>query len=229
MMKKTAIILFAHLPDFEARVKSFSGFSSKKATQKVSRVLTQHFYQLTKQTTADSFLIDSYHQKGKSFGERITNAFADVYAKGYENVICIGNDCPELDLTQLQTAVNTVEKGNIVLGPTIDGGSYLMGIPKSEFNKKDFIGVKWQSSKTYQNLLKSFDQSLITELQILSDIDSEKDLDKYQNRNKLVSILIHLIAQFNYRLLSSKSCIYIPQTIFRNNLFRGPPTPASSF
>ena len=88
-MDKTAIILFANLPDFEARAKSFSGFSSKKATQKISSVLTQHFYSLAKQTSADSFLIDSYHQKGKSFGERITNAFADIYAKGYENIICI--------------------------------------------------------------------------------------------------------------------------------------------
>ena len=35
-MNKTAIILFANLPDFEARAKSFSGFSSKKATQKMN-------------------------------------------------------------------------------------------------------------------------------------------------------------------------------------------------
>ncbi|HET8829174.1 MAG TPA: hypothetical protein VFM79_07515, partial [Pelobium sp.] len=78
-MTKTAIILFADLPDFEARAKSFSGFSSQKATRKISSILTHHFYALAQKTTAKTFLIDSFKQKGKSFGEKITNAFAAIY------------------------------------------------------------------------------------------------------------------------------------------------------
>src|SRR6476661_6282352 len=119
-MIKTAIILFADLPEFEARVKSFSANSSKKATQLISNTLTHHFFDLVQQTTVDSFLIDSYHQKGKNFAERITSAFIDVYAKGYNNVICIGNDCPSLTLAHLEAAIKETEKGKVVLGPAKD-------------------------------------------------------------------------------------------------------------
>ena len=224
-MNKTAIILFAHLPDFEARVKSFSGFSSKKATQKISSVLTQHFYKLANQSTADSFLIDSYHQKGKSFGERISNAFADVYAKGYENVICIGNDCPELNLTQLQSAIIAVEKGNVVLGPTQDGGSYLMGIPKRDFNKSGFNAVKWQTKQTFKSLNSLFknNKSSIIKTQVLIDIDNSKDLSSYISVNFLVKIILSIVKKFE-----PKDTLYLPTSFLslilsQTLLFRGPP------
>jgi glycosyltransferase A (GT-A) superfamily protein (DUF2064 family) len=198
-MNKTAIILFANLPEFEARAKSFSAYSSQKATQQISQVLTQHFYQLAQQSSADSFLVDTYHQKGKSFGERITNAFIDIYAKGYENIICIGNDCPELNSNQLQNAINLVEQGNVVLGPTLDGGAYLMGIPKNKFNCSTFLNVKWQSIKTYQNLKQVFN-NFVTELSLQVDIDSVEDLKTNYANNSLINVLRHLILSFKNKL-----------------------------
>jgi glycosyltransferase A (GT-A) superfamily protein (DUF2064 family) len=221
-MNKTAIILFANLPDFEARVKSFSGFSSKKATQRISSVLTQHFYNLAKQSTADSFLIDSYHQKGKSFGERISNAFADVYAKGYENVICIGNDCPELNLTQLQTAVEAVENGNVVLGPTQDGGSYLMGVPKCQFNYTNFLSVKWQSNKTYNGLKKIFNTYFL-ELSLEIDIDSAKHIKSNSVNNKLIKFLKHLIFSFKEQLSITFNFTIIEFFYVDRNSLKAPP------
>ncbi|MDA9555087.1 DUF2064 domain-containing protein, partial [Pelobium sp.] len=142
MKMKTAVILFAHLPEFEAKTKSLSFYQSKKATQKLSSVLTKHFYSLAKQTSAETFLIDTYHQKGKTFGERISHAFENVYAKGFENVICIGNDCPALDFNQLENAIEEVESGNPILGPAEDGGAYLIGIPKTLFDAKRFENIK---------------------------------------------------------------------------------------
>ncbi len=226
-MNKTAIILFAHLPEFEARAKSLSGYSSQKATEKLSGILTRHFYNLSKKTTAETFLIDTYLQKGKSFGERIANAFADVYAKGYENVICIGNDCPTLNLEQLQNAVFETEKGNVVLGPTQDGGAYLIGIPKSQFNNVEFLNVKWQSRKTFKDLSKSFDHKIVVELYLLTDIDSENDLLKYSNRNNLVLILLNEIARFLQKLNPRSYFIFIHNFIFKNIYFRGPPSPTN--
>ena len=224
-MNKTAIILFAHLPEFEARAKSMSAISSKKATQKISIALTQHFYTLAKQTSAETFLIDTYHQKGKTFGERITNAFVDVFAKGYENVICIGNDCPELNLNQLQNAISETEKGNVVLGPTRDGGAYLIGIPQNQFEKKGFNAVKWQSKKTFQNLITLFKtlKSIVFKTQILSDIDTGKDLSTYFKENLLVRVLLSIIIK-----LKSKNTLYLQISFLRLILsqmlfFRGPP------
>lgn len=197
-MNKTAIILFANLPEFEARAKSFSAYSSQKATQQISQVLTQHFYKLAQQSSADTFLIDSYHQQGKSFAERITNAFNATYAKGYEHVICIGNDCPSLNLNLLENAIEQVENNKIVLGPTKDGGAYLIGVPKSQFNASAFEQIKWQSSQTYQSL-KNLYQSIkadILETETLTDIDQPEDILNSDNKTFIIKLLAQLILNF---------------------------------
>ena len=197
-MNKTAVILFADLPEFEARAKSFSAYSSQKATQQISKILTHHFYQLAQQTSADAFLIDSYHQQGKSFAERITNAFSETYAKGYENVICIGNDCPSLTLNLLENAIKEVESNKIVLGPTKDGGAYLIAIPKNQFNTSAFTQVKWQSTQTYNNL-KNLYQSVkadILETEILIDIDKPEDILNSDDSTYIIKLLVQLIINF---------------------------------
>jgi glycosyltransferase A (GT-A) superfamily protein (DUF2064 family) len=198
MFNKTAIILFANLPEFEARAKSLSAFSSQKATRQISTVLTQHFYQLAEKSTADAFLIDSYLQKGKSFANRITNAFTDIYSKGYENVICIGNDCPSLTLTHLQAAIEQLETGKVVLGPTKDGGAYLIGIPKKYFNAASFSQIKWQSNKTYQGLkyLYRTTKASVLETETLTDIDKPEDILKEINKTSFIKLLAQLVLNF---------------------------------
>lgn len=197
-MNKTAVILFASLPEFEARVKSFSAYSSQKATQQISTVLTQHFYHLVEQSNADAFLIDSYLQKGKKFSDRITNAFTDIYAKGYENVICIGNDCPSLTLNHLQTAIEQVETGKVVLGPTKDGGAYLIGIPKNYFDAASFSQIKWQNKKTYLGLKNLYQTSKATvlETETLIDIDKPEDILNANHRTFIIKLLVQLIINF---------------------------------
>jgi glycosyltransferase A (GT-A) superfamily protein (DUF2064 family) len=221
-MTKTAIILFAHLPEFEARAKSMSAISSKKATQKISIALTQHFYSLAKQTTADTFLIDTYHQKGKSFGERITNAFTEVYAKGYENVICIGNDCPELNLNQLQNAISETEKGNVVLGPTSDGGAYLIGIPKKSFEKTSFLNIKWQKRKTFKDL-KTLYHSSITELEIFTDLDSANSISSQNPKNRVIRLLNQIIQNFKSNLEVVKNPFILDFFFINRAFLKGPP------
>ncbi len=220
-MKKTAIILFADLPDFEARRKSFGDFSSKKVTQKLSYLLTQHFYKIAQQTSAQTFLIDSYHQRGNSFGERISNAFKDVYAKGFDHVICIGNDCPDLGLNNLQNAITQTEAGNIVLGPTFDGGTYLIGIPKQKFNSQSFEQIRWQSKNTLTDLKVLFNNDLV-ELSVFSDVDKPKDFFLYE-KNPLIKRLLVIINSF-------KTCYKIKINLQRpvffwvdSSFLKGPP------
>ncbi|MBD3750200.1 MAG: DUF2064 domain-containing protein [Sphingobacteriales bacterium] len=202
-MKKTAIILFAHLPEFEAKTKRFSGLSSQKVTQKISKYLTNHFYQLSKKTEAEVFWVDTFHQQGESFGERISNAFADVYSKGFENVICIGNDCPDLKLSELQKAIEITSSGKVILGPTTDGGAYLIGIPKALFQKEKFEAIQWQSSQTYQQLLNIFKFSAeIEQIGTKIDLDCENDLNKLDHTNVIARVILQII-----RLFQNQNCI----------------------
>ena len=57
-------------------------------------------------------------------------AFKDVFDKGYESLLIIGSDCFELTTNNIEDAFSKLEKNDIVIGPSNDGGYYLLGMKK---------------------------------------------------------------------------------------------------
>lgn len=66
-------------------------------------------------------------QRGEGLGERLANAHAD--AAGAGGVIQVGMDTPQLLVADYLDAGRTVELGSIVIGPAVDGGWWLLGLP----------------------------------------------------------------------------------------------------
>lgn len=216
-MSKTAILIFSHVPEIEARIKDFAGL---KNTRRISSFLTKHFIQLAQSTTRDTFWHNSLAQEGNSFGERLAHAFESFYAKGYDAVVCIGNDCPELHGKILDHAIQEVENGKTILGPTKDAGAYLIAIPKKAFCKQDFLKVKWQSNYTYEHLKLIFQQEELVELIALQDVNHLSDF--YQiKKNKLAKTCLEFICNalentfYHYTFNKQKS--------IRNYDFKAPP------
>ena len=96
--------------------------------------------------------MDSSNQTGNSFGERLANAFENIYSKGFDRVIAIGNDTPSLSSETITTAENGLNNNEVVLGPSSNGGVYLIGISKKAYNRSTFLQVSWQTSRVYQDL-----------------------------------------------------------------------------
>jgi rSAM/selenodomain-associated transferase 1 len=117
-----------------------------------------------------------HKQKGDNLGMRMLNAAKFAESKGYDKSIIIGTDSPNLPLEYIQDAVRGLNKADIVIGPTTDGGYYLIGFKKPCVNI--FQGVKWSLdrvfSKTKANLLKKKKKLLI--LKSWYDIDRPEDL-----------------------------------------------------
>ena len=69
-------------------------------------------------------------QQGAELGERLHNSFAQCFAAGYTSVLAIDSDTPNLPTAYLQQAVDLIAtpQTDIVLGPTEDGGYYLIGL-----------------------------------------------------------------------------------------------------
>ena len=154
------------------------------------------FNELNKQTIAKVektglpyFHISETEQKGSSFGERYTNAIKQVYAKGFKNVITIGNDSPQLKTAQLLKAANELENKAIVLGPSRDGGYYLLGINESHFNTTLFLKLPWQTSRLTQSItrLLSTKNIEVTLLENLNDIDNIDDAKCFINGFQKIS------------------------------------------
>lgn len=83
-------------------------------------------------------------QSGGDLGERMRNAFAQGFQRGYQQIIAIGADCPELDEACLRRAAGLLAESDVVLGPASDGGYYLIGLRRPE--PRLFAGIEWSTA-----------------------------------------------------------------------------------
>ena len=85
-------------------------------------------------------------QRGDNFGDRLHCTAQDVLAKGFSSVCLIDSDSPTVPAAAYVQAVQELQKpGNrIILGPTLDGGYYLIGlkIPHPE----PFTEISWSTA-----------------------------------------------------------------------------------
>jgi rSAM/selenodomain-associated transferase 1 len=115
-------------------------------------------------------------QTGKDLGERMNNAFADVFRAGYSKAVLIGTDCPELNDAIILEAFDKLDDVDVVIGPAVDGGYYLIGL-KTNCSFL-FQNIKWSTRNVLLetiNKCKSAELLFIL-LQSLRDVDEEKDL-----------------------------------------------------
>ena len=184
--KNTAVLIFANSASTELVQKPFA-----KSTV-LFEVLTTETLDKVKKTKLPYFHFTEKQQFGNTFGERFVNAIQEVYSKGYDNVITIGNDSPQLKTTHLLEACKQLQQGKTVLGPTFDGGFYLMGLHKSNFDASLFKRLPWQRFGLLNRISQLFENSSsrLFRLPVFEDIDTEKDALKLSNFSKSVSITI---------------------------------------
>jgi len=115
-------------------------------------------------------------QLGNTLGERMKNAFAWAFSKGYQRVSIIGTDCFELNQSILKKAFNALTYCDAVMGPAHDGGYYLLGMTK--LFTEVFENKIWSSSSVYSDTQDDFRKHQIKfeVLDTLTDVDEERDL-----------------------------------------------------
>jgi hypothetical protein len=115
-------------------------------------------------------------QSGTDLGERMRNAFEWVLEKGYDKIIIIGSDCFELDEKMIAAAFLKLNDYDIVIGPALDGGYYILGM-QSPF-KNLFENITWSSSSVLNETNKQIEQQKLSLflLPSLNDVDEEKDI-----------------------------------------------------
>ncbi len=82
-----------------------------------------------------------------TFGERLFRAVEDLLKLGYSAVCLIDSDSPTLPATALATAVTELAKpgDRMVLGPSEDGGYYLIGVKQA--HRQLFEDIDWSTEK----------------------------------------------------------------------------------
>lgn len=90
-------------------------------------------------------------QKGRDLGERMYNAFLQIKKLGFFKIAIIGTDSPTLPLIYIKQAFKKLESVDIVIGPSLDGGYYLLGLKKPV--KKLFNKITWSSDRVFNQTL----------------------------------------------------------------------------
>ncbi|HEY7162470.1 MAG TPA: TIGR04282 family arsenosugar biosynthesis glycosyltransferase, partial [Acidobacteriota bacterium] len=114
-----------------------------------------------------------FQQNGLDLGSRLLNAF-EIQFKTYGQIVVIGTDSPDLPSEQIQEAFLSLQNHDAVIGPTDDGGYYLLGL--SEMIPAVFENIPWSTNEVFQ---KSLDQLRGYNIHILKkhyDVDLIEDL-----------------------------------------------------
>ena len=123
-----------------------------------------------------------FPQMGESLGERMYMAIQRVLAKDYGSCVLIGTDVPEIKQADLDYAFRLLDVHDIVLGPTQDGGYYLVGMKKSV--REVFEKQTYSHASVLENTAKAAFEAGYTVgfARTLHDIDEKEDISKFRNR-----------------------------------------------
>lgn len=115
-------------------------------------------------------------QHGNDLGERMKNAFQRGFNIGYEKILGIGSDLPNLSSEIIQDAFNVLETTDTVFGPAEDGGYYLLGMKRTV--DEVFDGKAWSTEGLLKQTISDLEMAGIryVKLSTLNDVDTIDDL-----------------------------------------------------
>ena len=116
-------------------------------------------------------------QSGADLGERSYNAIHEAFrTEGCEQAVMIGTDLPTLPLGYLKNAFDLLEDCDVVLGPNVDGGYYLVGMRDKE--DEIFSGIDWGTKDVLRQTLEIVNKKglKLGYLDLWYDVDEPADL-----------------------------------------------------
>ncbi|MBD2204049.1 TIGR04282 family arsenosugar biosynthesis glycosyltransferase [Calothrix sp. FACHB-1219] len=118
-----------------------------------------------------------YQPQGEGdLGDRMARSLSDAFQSGREQVIIIGTDCPGVNSQLLAKAFEQVGSYDLVIGPAIDGGYYLIGLRQLIPNL--FANIDWGTSQVLQQTVNIAEKLNLSKIYLpaLSDVDYPEDL-----------------------------------------------------
>ena len=117
-------------------------------------------------------------QEGNTLGDRMGNAFARALAGGAQRVVIFGSDSPTLPAAFVRQAFASLSSTDLVVGPTEDGGYYLIGCRR--FDPGLFENVEWSTPRVFAQTQANAERLgyRIAVLPPWFDLDAWKDVER---------------------------------------------------
>ncbi len=195
MMNNALLIFVKNLIDGQVKTRLAATLGNKTAIN-IYKKLLRHTHSVTQKIDAEKIVFyadfieeDVWNkeefkkeiQQGIDLGNRMKNAFINAFESGYEKVIIIGTDCPEINKTILKNAFMKLNNLDVVIGPATDGGYYLLGMKK--LYSCLFQNMKWSTDAVLNDTIDLCNKHQLTYFLLpeLTDVDEEKDLINFKN------------------------------------------------
>lgn len=126
-----------------------------------------------------------YPQTGQNLGQRMSQAFQHGFQYGFTKLLIIGSDSPDLTNTQINEALTQLNSYQAVIGPSTDGGYYLLGLKSTTYHQDYFQNINWSTPTVFKETLNKLKNHLqkIKILPTWYDIDTYEDLYNLYQRN----------------------------------------------
>ena len=122
----------------------------------------------------DSLLYAKKKQTGSDLGERMANAFQAGFADGFEKICIIGSDLFDLSQEDIEQAFAKLDTNDVVIGPALDGGYYLLGL--KVMNANIFKDKNWGTATVMKDTLEDLKNLKIHLLEARNDVDVYEDI-----------------------------------------------------
>lgn len=192
-MTKGRLIIFIKKPE-QGRVKTrlAAGIGEEKALQAYYLLLKKTFSEaletsleihlfsdseLPENSLWDHPRIHQHLQDGNDLGEKMQHAFALMFEEDASRPACIiGSDCFEITARIMEQAFERLQDQDMVIGPTHDGGYYLLGM--KALQPVVFQGIEWSTASVFEETVQKMNANRLShaELPVLRDIDYREDL-----------------------------------------------------
>jgi len=194
LSKRIGLIIFIRNPELgkvKTRVAKTAGDEKALA---IYKALLQHTRKVVSKVDCNRYLFYSQEinendnwpssdfnklvQSEGDLGTKMMASFRHVLSE-CDSAIIIGSDCPTLTSRHIEQAINILDKADVVLGPTFDGGYYLLGM--NSLHSAIFQNMQWSTERVFSESVKRLNDNGLTfeTLETLSDIDYEEDWDKW--------------------------------------------------
>jgi rSAM/selenodomain-associated transferase 1 len=124
-------------------------------------------------------------QTGSDLGQKMANAFEYVFRNGTNQALLMGTDFPDLPKKIISDAMHVLKTNDAVIGPTIDGGYYLIGFSSATYLPMLFTDIPWGTSAVFQKTMDIFLSSGF----VVHRLPEWRDVDVYDDLKDLILCL----------------------------------------
>lgn len=199
---KELLIIFAKVPEpGKVKTRLAADIGDEKALE-IYHALLKHTREITRSLPQDKVVSYTPHilpddawesdrfqkvlQPEGDLGARMLHAFEQGFAQGYSRICIIGTDCYDLTTDHLKQAFHALNDHQIVLGPSQDGGYYLLGM--HQLYPELFASKAWSTESVADETRADVHRLQLSfqELPILNDIDTIHDLKQSALWNQVI-------------------------------------------